>query len=154
MLSKNGRLTPLPETNRIEAMDTAGNLRGVYEVLFEQRAEGETRLVREFVLRYVPAVETYMQLQKLLGIESRKLTATSLDSLQSDGDGVLAALAQQHALEAGVPIDGPESGSQQEAASPEPSRTHRTRGVTMLVNARRNSIVTGGVPAGSVVFVV
>ena len=67
MLSPNGKLTPLTETNRLEAMDAVTNLRDIYAVLKEQQSAGQDRSVREFKLKYARAGEVYELLQTLLG---------------------------------------------------------------------------------------
>jgi type II secretory pathway component GspD/PulD (secretin) len=68
MLSPNGSLKALTETNRLEAMDAVVNLREIYGVLKEeQSAETRRRQPREFILKYARASEVRDQLQALLG---------------------------------------------------------------------------------------
>ena len=72
MLSPNGKLTALKTTNRLEAMDAVINLRELHAVLQEeQSANGQERLVREFVLKHARAEDVREQLLGLLG-ESKK----------------------------------------------------------------------------------
>ncbi len=68
MLSPNGTLTALAETNRVEAMDAVVNLRDMYAVLKdEQSAESQQRLPKKFPLQYARASEVREQLLTLLG---------------------------------------------------------------------------------------
>ena len=72
MLSPNGKLTPMAEVNRIEAIDTATNLRDIHALLEkEQSLESQQRLVRKFKLQYARAADVRDELQTLLGIESK-----------------------------------------------------------------------------------
>ncbi len=69
--SPNGKLTAMPETNRLEAMDAVTNLRDMYAVLkSEQSDESQQRLVRPFQLKYTRAAEVRDQLITLLGEDS------------------------------------------------------------------------------------
>ena len=56
MLSPNGRLTPLSESNRLEAMDAVTNLRDIDAVLKQQQSDdNQPRSFREFKLKYARA---------------------------------------------------------------------------------------------------
>ncbi len=56
MLSPNGRLTPLNETNRLEVMDAVTNLRDIDAVLKQQQSdENQPRSFREFKLKHARA---------------------------------------------------------------------------------------------------
>lgn len=69
MLSQHGKLYQLASTNRIEAFDTVGNLRAIYELIQEEQSgkvEGE--LVRQFVIKHRRAEEVMRLVQKLMGI--------------------------------------------------------------------------------------
>ena len=69
MLSPNGKLTHLTNTNRLEAMDSVKNLREVWAVIQEEQSGGkQEELVREFKLKHTKAVEVLDQLHILLGI--------------------------------------------------------------------------------------
>ncbi len=69
MKSKNGKLTALTSTNRIEAVDTVKNLQEMYDVLEEEQSGG--RSLEEFILKYVRAVDVRNKLEELLGIEKK-----------------------------------------------------------------------------------
>lgn len=72
MLSPNAKLTPLKNTNRLEAMDAAVNLREVYALLKrEQSNESQQRLVKEFPLEHTRSTDILDKLKALLGIETK-----------------------------------------------------------------------------------
>ncbi len=73
MISRNGTLTALTTTNRIEAMDSAITLRQVAELLAQERsAASREALAPEFKLRHLPAEEAKKMLEQFLGIEKQK----------------------------------------------------------------------------------
>jgi type II secretory pathway component GspD/PulD (secretin) len=76
MLSPNAKLTPLKNTNRLEAIDAAINLREVYALLKrEESDEPQQRLIKEFKLVHTRASDVIDQLKSLLGIESKPAAA-------------------------------------------------------------------------------
>ncbi len=73
MMSKNGTLTALSTTNRIEAMDAAVTLRDLSTLLGQERSTARReQLAPEFRLRYLPAQEAKSMLEQFLGIEKKK----------------------------------------------------------------------------------
>ena len=76
MSSPYGKLTALTGTNRLEAIDAAGNLREIRNVLTnEQSPAGRNLHVREFSLQYARAPEVLEQLQILLAVEPKSTGA-------------------------------------------------------------------------------
>ncbi len=70
LISANGKLIPLASTNRLEAMDTAGNLQELSRILNEEQSdEARSDLAREFLLQFVRASEVKNQLEIFLGIQ-------------------------------------------------------------------------------------
>ncbi|NQV23389.1 MAG: hypothetical protein HQ518_03385 [Rhodopirellula sp.] len=68
MLSPNGKLVPLAQTNRLEAIDSVINLRDIRDVLTEEQSgDGSERRVWQFPLKYVRAEEIVDPLYALLG---------------------------------------------------------------------------------------
>ncbi len=68
MLSKNGTLTPLMSTNRIEAMDAVGNLSDIYDILAkEQSAIALGNLAEEYRLKHARASQVQASLEQFLG---------------------------------------------------------------------------------------
>ncbi len=86
MMSKNGTLTALSTTNRIEAMDAAVTLRDMAALLEQERSSTRReQLAPEFRLRYLPAPEAKVMLEQFLGIEKKKekpLTPQEMMQLQ------------------------------------------------------------------------
>ncbi|WP_437188180.1 secretin N-terminal domain-containing protein [Planctomicrobium sp. SH668] len=74
MLSANGKLTPLKEINRVEAMDSVGNLRDIYQVLQQSQSEETTKttIVREFRLEYRRAADVVLLVEAILGLEPKR----------------------------------------------------------------------------------
>ncbi|MGW8256859.1 MAG: secretin N-terminal domain-containing protein [Thermoguttaceae bacterium] len=67
LLSPNGDIVPLTNTNRIEARDAVINLRDIWTLLKEEQVDNtQVRLVREFRLKYARASEVCEQLHTLL----------------------------------------------------------------------------------------
>jgi type II secretory pathway component GspD/PulD (secretin) len=82
LLSPWGKATALKATNRLDVLDTAGNLRRVRELLAEEQSgNGQQRLIREFKLRYTRAVEVVETLNALLGIEGKKGDASQVQQV-------------------------------------------------------------------------
>jgi type II secretory pathway component GspD/PulD (secretin) len=70
LVSANGKLIPLASTNRLEAMDAAGNLQELYRILNEEQSEeARSNLAKEFPLKHVRATEIKTQLEIFLGIQ-------------------------------------------------------------------------------------
>src|SRR6056297_351218 len=87
MISGNGRLVALKTTNRIEAVDAAGNLFQVWELLRQElSSESRDRLAPEFELRYVSAEDAKDMLERFLGIDQDKsstpMTPQQLQQIQ------------------------------------------------------------------------
>ncbi len=73
LVSNNGVLNALASTNRLEAMDAAGNLSELFRILNEEQSQAaQESLAREFELEHVRTVEVREQLMQFLGIESKK----------------------------------------------------------------------------------
>ena len=73
MLSPNGKLNSLNETNRLEVMDAVTNLRDIDAVLKQQQSdEIQPRTFREFKLKHSRASEVHHLLAELLGLEAAK----------------------------------------------------------------------------------
>ena len=73
MLSPNGKLSSLNETNRLEVMDAVTNLRDIDAVLKQQQSdENQPRSFREFKLKHSRASEVHRLLAELLGLDLPK----------------------------------------------------------------------------------
>ncbi len=73
MLSQYGKLSPLKNTNRIEAVDAVVNLREIRRLLTEEQSNtADGNLVAKFELKHTRATEVRELLMQLLGIEDKK----------------------------------------------------------------------------------
>ena len=83
MMSKNGVLSALTTTNRLEAMDSAITLRHVAQLLSQERdAASREALAPEFKLRWLPAEEAKRMLEEFLGIAKKKETPPTPQEMQ------------------------------------------------------------------------
>ncbi len=132
MLSTHGKLVPLKETNRLEAMDVVANLREIHRLLSqEQAADSEDRLVREFILTHTRAADIRELLMELLGIESKaKGPASPLTPAQMQMMQQQAQMMQQQA--------------QQQVATAHSNA--KKDEISLVVNARKNSVLVTAPP--------
>ncbi|MCH7988709.1 MAG: hypothetical protein IID46_06090, partial [Planctomycetes bacterium] len=130
MRSPNGKLTPLKETNRLEAMDAVINLREIYRLITEEQAgEGQKQLVREFKLKHTRASKVLEQLKTLLGMEKSSKAAGPLTPQQIQAQQRAAMMARS------------QPGKKPAAASTKPKAE-----VHLVVNVRENSILANAPP--------
>ncbi|HVW37395.1 MAG TPA: secretin N-terminal domain-containing protein [Pirellulales bacterium] len=89
MLGPYGKITPLKTANRLDVLGAAGNLRRVHEMLVEEQSTSvQTRLVREFRLRYTRAADVLEKLQSLLGVGAQANSAQALmTQMMAQGGG-------------------------------------------------------------------
>lgn len=142
MLSPYGKLTPLPATNRLEALDAVVNLCGVRALLTEeQSSDGQERLVREFRLEHARAADVLEQLQTLLGIEPKAAGKKPGGGGGEGGDPMQQRIQEmqqqvqqqmQQAMQQGGP--GGPGGKAPAGAKPKAE-------VHLVVNLRRNSVL-------------
>jgi len=118
MMSKNGTLSALTTTNRIEAMDSAVTLRHIAELLGQERsAASRESLAPEFKLRHLPAEEAKRLLEQFLGIEKKKDEPMTPQQMQ---------MMQQM--------------RQQNQGQPPPTETKKPE-ISVVANNRQNSII-------------
>lgn len=125
LLSPYGKVTALKATNRLDVLDTAGNLRRIRDLLQEEQSNsGQQRLVEEFKLRFTRAEEVLDTLNTLLGIEPKQ-AAGPVDPRQ-----LMQAMmmAQQGGGQAAI----------------QPGKKENS--VYLAVNARENSILANAPP--------
>ena len=131
MLSPNGKLTALPATNRLEAMDAVLNLQQVYQVLEEEQSDtGQDRLVREFELKHTSAKEVVEHLNTLLGIETKKGPTGPMSPQQMEAMKRQAQMQAEMAKNAG------------KGAAPAKPKAE----VYLLANERKNSVIVNAPP--------
>ncbi|GEM_PF-6470258 len=70
MLSPHGKITALKTTNRLEVLETAGNMRRIRDFLDEEQSDrGKENVLREFKLRHVRATDVHETLHTILGLK-------------------------------------------------------------------------------------
>jgi type II secretory pathway component GspD/PulD (secretin) len=132
LLSSQGKLRALKWTNRIEAIDTAQNLKQLaIAIEKKQGARGEkSPVMMEFKLRYTKADETLRQLQRFL--DSKKET---MDAPQKVQKAPMPMKSGQQALQPG---QLPGGGLPETPARPEVRLMANTHRNTILVSASGN----------------
>ncbi|HET6880912.1 MAG TPA: secretin N-terminal domain-containing protein [Pirellulales bacterium] len=126
LLSPYGKVTALKATNRLDVLDTAGNLRRIRDLIVEEQSQtGTQRLVEEFKLRHTRAEEVLDTLNTLLGIETKQ-AAGIVDPRQ-----LMQAMMMTR-----------EGGNQQ----PLLPAAKKENSVYLAVNARENSILAFAPP--------
>jgi type II secretory pathway component GspD/PulD (secretin) len=142
MLSPNGHMTALSETNRLEAMDAVQNLREIEAVLKQEAEDDQPRSFREFKLKYARADEVNQLLSTLLGIEPSK----SSPPMEQQGgmnpeqqQAMMMARMQAHNME-------------QQQGGPQVAPKPKSPPVSIAVNQRRNSILVRARPDKMVVI--
>jgi type II secretory pathway component GspD/PulD (secretin) len=102
MMSTYGKVTALKTTNRLDIVETAGNLRRIRDFLAEEQGErGKENVLREFKLKNVRAAEVYETLHTVLGLKkpgpSVALTAEQIQQMQQQFMQAAQQAAQQAA---------------------------------------------------------
>lgn len=134
LVSKNGTLTALESTNRLEAMDSAGNLAEIYRMLErEQSDEAVDRLVQEFELEFVRAETVKEQLMSFLGISQSKGNTTPM-SPEEQMMQQQQMMMQQQMLQ-----------QQQLGGAPKPLKSEN-KDIHITANVRRNSVIVHAPP--------
>lgn len=147
MLSPNGKLTHLTNTNRLEAMDSVKNLRELWAVIQEEQSGGkQEQLVREFKLKHTKAVEVLDQLHTLLGINKPSTRGKRNGSSGGGGGGGMDPnMMMQFQQQMQQMMQQMQQGMQQAqagggGAKPKPGE------VRLLANERENSILANAPP--------
>lgn len=144
MLSKNGKLTPLMTTNRLEAMDAAANLRDIYAILEREESTGSLDdLAKEFILEHARASAVKQKIETFLGIASSSgssgsssSTARMMQQMQQQMQKQMQA-AQQAAARAAQAKGGAAGGA---------PRKPRPDNVYIVANDRTNSVIVHAQP--------
>ncbi len=127
LLSPYGQVTALDTTNRLDMLDTAGNLRRIRDLIGdEERHSGQKTEVREFRLKHAKAAETLETLKTLLGAkpnggqvaltpEQQQQLVEQLKQMQQKGDApkmpprgdeaYLAMNLRENSILAHAPVD-------------------------------------------------
>lgn len=145
MISKNGRLTPLQSTNRLEGMDAAANLRDIYEILEqEQSAIALQNLAREFPLQFARAAAVKMQLEAFLGLQNGQSSAGG------DSSSAMARMMQQQMQQQMQQMQQQMQRQMQQQGNPGAAggnqRKPRSEDVYLVANERSNSVIVHAPP--------
>ncbi|AMV31216.1 Bacterial type II/III secretion system short domain protein [Pirellula sp. SH-Sr6A] len=137
LVSANGTLNPLDSTNRLEAMDSAGNLFEIYRILQEEQSdEAQESLAREFELEFVRAADAREQIISFLGLENKTNRAAS---------GRLSPqelMMQQQEMQMRMQMQQ----QQQQQQGGKPPASAASNEIYVVANARRNSVIAHAPP--------
>ncbi len=133
--SPNGKLTALAATNRIEAMDTAGNLSEIYRIISDEQSEAALKnLAREFPLEHVRAVDVKDHLEQFLGVKKTSSNAMSPEQM--------AMMQQQQQMQMQMQMQQ----QQQGGAKPKQKKPGDSGEVNIAANSRLNSLIVHAPP--------
>ncbi|MGO9110161.1 MAG: secretin N-terminal domain-containing protein [Thermoguttaceae bacterium] len=134
MISPNGHLNSLTETNRLEVMDAVTNLRDIAAVLKQQQSsENQPRSFHEFRLKHARADEVHRLLATLLGLELPKSPMAGGQPGMNPGQPMM----MQPGNMPGQPMPNGNPGN--------PPRS-KAVAVTMVVNEHNNSLLVQAGP--------
>ena len=139
LLGPHGDVTALKATNRLDVLDTAGNLRRIRDFLIEEQSHGQQRLVRKFKLNHIRASQALETLNALLNLESD--APPQVTPVPPAAQGAAARQAKQAALIA-----------QRAAASGRrlPQRVSRSSSgdtpISLAIDQRENSVLVHAPP--------
>lgn len=134
LLSPNGKMIPLPGSNRLVAMDAVAHLRELNDVLQEEQTNSTAKSMREFPLRFTRADEIKEKVLELMGESSSRSTSRSTSSSARQMQMMMQqqqAMMQQLARARG--------GSKAPTASAGAGR--RTVPLKIVANGQRNSLL-------------
>ena len=138
LISSNGTLQALSNTNRLEAIDTASNLAQIHAVISEEQSEAVLMdLAREFPLEHVRATEVREQLAVFLKLEGAKGAGAAMEmSPEMEMQQQQMMMMQQQQLAA-----------QQAAMAGQPGMPEKKRrDIYLVANPRRNSLIVNAPP--------
>ena len=139
LISTNGSLQALSQTNRLEAIDTAGNLAQLYTVISDEQSESVLMdLAREFPLEHVRATEVREQLAVFLKLEGAKVGGPTMElspEMEMQQQQMMMIQQQQMAAQQAAMAGQP--------GMPEPKKR---REIYLVANPRRNSLIVNAPP--------
>jgi type II secretory pathway component GspD/PulD (secretin) len=136
MLSPHAKITALKTTNRLDILETAGNLRRIRDFLSEEQSDrGQQSLMREFKLTHVRATDVVETLNTLLGLKSTKPAAAQPQpGMNPEQMAMMQAQMQAMGGQPGQPPGALQPGGKQEEK------------VYLAINKRENSIFAHAPP--------
>lgn len=138
LISTNGKLIPLQSTNRLEAMDAAGNLKELYRIITEEQSEAtRANLAREFILKHVRANDVKTQLEFFLGLQKAPSSAS--------GDSNNRQMQQMQEMMQQQMQQMQQRGGENGKASTEKNK-QRGKDIFLVANLRQNSVIVHAQP--------
>jgi len=138
ILSPHATITALKTTNRLDVLETAGNLRRIRDFLADEQSDrGRENLVREFKLRFVRATDALETLNTLLGLKSAKAAAAAPQP-QMNPEQMAMMQQQQMAMMGGQPGQPP--------GGPHGAGAKGDSKIFLAINKRENSILANAPP--------
>lgn len=136
LVSTNGTLNPLESTNRLEAMDSAGNLLEIYRILQEEQSEeAQESLAREFELEFVRANDAREQIISFLGLENKTNRAAGGRMSQQE------LMMQQQEMQMRM-----QQQQMQQQQGGKPPAAAASNEIYVVANVRRNSVIAHAPP--------
>lgn len=136
LVSANGALNPLDSTNRLEAMDSAGNLYEIYRILQEEQSdEAQESLAREFELEFVRANDAREQIISFLGLENK------VNRPSSGRPSPQELMMQQQEMQMRMQMQ-----QQQQQQGGKPPAAAASNEIYVVANVRRNSVIAHAPP--------
>ncbi|MEX0712350.1 MAG: secretin N-terminal domain-containing protein, partial [Pirellulales bacterium] len=134
LLSPHGKVTALKNTNRLDMLDTAGNLLKIRELLSEEQSDrGQERLIRTFKLQHTRASDVEETLNTLLGLEKKESSGPMTPEQQMQAQQRAMMMAQQQQ-------------QQQQQQGGAPAGPKKEAPVYLAVNQRENAILVNAPP--------
>ena len=139
LISSNGSLQALSNTNRLEAIDTASNLAQIHSVISEEQSESVLmNLAREFPLEHVRATEVREQLAVFLKLEGAKRGGGAAMEMSPEME-----MQQQQMMM----MQQQQLAAQQAAMAGQPGMPeNKRREIYLVANPRRNSLIVNAPP--------
>jgi len=138
LLSPHGKVSALKATNRLDVLDTAGNLLRIRDLLAEEQSgRGQERLVREFKLRHTRAAEVLDILQSLLGIEKKK---------QDNNTAAMSPQERMMAQQQAMMMAQQQAQMQARSGQPAANEKKDEKQVYLAINTRENSVLANAPP--------
>jgi hypothetical protein len=129
-----GKINAMKTTNRLDIMDTAGNLRRIRDVVgAEQGESGKNHQLREFKLHNARADDVMTTLKQLLGIQDKSSGPMSRDEMQQEMQ------RQQQMMQQ---MQQQQQGEKKNAAGPKDQEPK----TYLAINRRENSIMALATP--------
>ncbi len=149
MLSPVGKLTHLAATNRLEAMDSALNLRQIWMLIQEEQAGGkQERLVREFKLIHTKSAEVLDQLYAILGMNKPSaLQKRRIGGSSGGGGGMDPNMTGQFQQQMQQIMQQMQQQAQQnQGAAAGGAKLKKAGEVRIIANEKENSILVNAPP--------